>query len=372
LPVEGFDFGTASATITARDLHLAVVDGVKMTVDADLTASWNARLMQETGNIPRVVGDVRLLAFEYTRPFRMEADISSLAERARRTSFELYDPSQDMVDFEVRIHASRPLRIRNNLADMKLSLDSPVLTLSGSNQRVGLRGALRVQSGSRVRLRANEFEVRDGLVRFDDMTRIAPNLDVTAVTEYRRYSGAADTAPAAAGASGVSRAGGQWRIQMHAHGDTDNLRLDLTSEPALSQEDIILLLTLGVTRAELDQMQASSLGETAALEALSTLTGADSVVRESLPVIDDFRFGSAYSSRSGRTEPTVTVGKRVTERVRANVTSGLSDTREVRSNLEWQLTGASSILGSWDNVNNVSNSSLGNLGADVRFRISFE
>ncbi|PKN45860.1 MAG: hypothetical protein CVU63_08305, partial [Deltaproteobacteria bacterium HGW-Deltaproteobacteria-20] len=189
---------------------------------------------------------------------------------------------------------------------------------------------------------------------------------------YRRYSGAADTAPAAAGASGVSRAGGQWRIQMHAHGDTDNLRLDLTSEPALSQEDIILLLTLGVTRAELDQMQASSLGETAALEALSTLTGADSVVRESLPVIDDFRFGSAYSSRSGRTEPTVTVGKRVTERVRANVTSGLSDTREVRSNLEWQLTGASSILGSWDNVNNVSNSSLGNLGADVRFRISFE
>ncbi len=372
LPVEGFDFGTASASITARDLHLAVVDGVKMTVDADLTASWNARLMQDAGNIPRVVGDVRLLAFEYTRPFRMEADLSSLAERARRTTFELYDPSQDVVDFEVRIHAPRPLRIRNNLADMKLSLDSPVLTLAGSNQRVGLRGALRVQPGSRVRLRANEFEVRDGLLRFDDTTRIVPNLDVTAVTEYRRYSGAADTAPAAAGASGVSRAGGQWRIQMHAHGDTDNLRLDLTSEPALSQEDIILLLTLGVTRAELDQMQASSLGETAALEALSTLTGADSVVRESLPVIDDFRFGSAYSSRSGRTEPTVTVGKRVTERVRANVTSGLSDTREVRSNLEWQLTGASSVLGSWDNVNNVSNSSLGNLGADVRFRISFE
>jgi translocation and assembly module TamB len=62
----------------------------------------------------------------------------------------------------------------------------------------------------------------------------------------------------------------------------------------------------------------------------------------------------------------------MTERVRANVTSGLSDTREVRSNLEWQLTGASSLLGSWDNVNNVSNSALGNLGADVRFRISFE
>ncbi len=374
LPIQGLDFGTATAIVKARDLHLPMIDGVDMTVDADLTASWAARLMAETGSIPRVVGDVRLRNFEYTRPFQVEADISSLAERARRTTFELYDPSQDIVDFEVRVHALQPLRIQNNLADMTLTLESSALTLSGSNQRVGLRGALRVEPGSRVRLRANEFEVRDGLIRFDDATRIAPNIDVTAVTEYRRYSGGADATEGAASAAdaGVSRAGGQWRIQMHAHGDADNLRLDLTSEPALSQEDIILLLTLGVTRAELDQMQASSLGETAALEALSTLTGADSAVRDTIPVIDDFRFGSAYSSRSGRTEPTVTVGKRVTERVRANVTSGLSDSREVRSNVEWQLTRTSSLLGSWDNVNNVSNSSLGNLGADVRFRISFE
>ena len=241
------------------------------------------------GNIPRVVGDVRLLSFEYSRPFRMEADLPSLAEKARKTTFELYDPSQDVVDFEVRVHAPRPLWIRNNLADLKLTLDSPVLTLSGSNQRVGLRGDLRVQPGSRVRLRANEFEVRDGLLRFDDATRLAPNLDVTATTEFRRYSSGLEMSGAASGTE-VSRAGGQWRIQLHAHGDTDNLRLDLTSEPALSQEDIVLLLTLGVTRAELEQMQASRLGETAAREGLSTLTGGDTMGRQPLPIIDDFPF----------------------------------------------------------------------------------
>ena len=38
----------------------------------------------------------------------------------------------------------------------------------------------------------------------------------------------------------------------------------------------MLLLTIGMTRAEIDQLQASSLGGTAALEALSSLTGADS------------------------------------------------------------------------------------------------
>ena len=33
-------------------------------------------------------------------------------------------------------------------------------------------------------------------------------------------------------------------------------------------------------------------------------------------MIDEFRFGSAYSSRTGRTEPTVTIGKRLNDRVR--------------------------------------------------------
>lgn len=370
LPIDGFKLGVASASITARDVNLPIVDGVKLAVDADLTGSWNAGATRHADSIVRVGGDVRVQNFEYTRAFGLEADIGSLEKKVSKTVVSVYDPEQDFIDFDVRVHVAKPVRVRNNMADLKLSLDSPVLMLAGSNQRVGLRGALRVQPGGRVRLRANEFEVREGVIRFDDLTQIAPHLDVTAVTDYRRYSGAStmDTS----GDPGVSRTGGQWRIQLHAHGDTENLRLDLTSEPALSQEDIVLLLTFGVTRAELDQMQASSLGESAALEALSALSGTDTIVRESIPVIDDFRFGSAYSSRSGRTEPTVTVGKRITERVRANATTGLSDTGEVRSNVEWELTGKTSILGSWDNVNNVSSSLLGNIGADVRFRITFE
>lgn len=378
LPVRGFDFGTATATIAARNLALPVAEDVNMAVNADLIATWNAQLDAEERPIPRVVGDVSILSFEYARPITVRADINSLTQRVKRTHVDLYDPDDDIVDFEVSVRAHRPLRLRNNLADMMFTIDSGALTVTGTNQRVGMRGGLRVRPGGRLRLRNNEFEVREGLVRFDDPNRIEPMVDVTAVTEYRRYSQAqaatASTATASSGSSssGVSRAGGYWRIQLRAHGDADNLRLDLTSEPALSQEDILLLLTLGVTQAELDQMQASSIGESAAVEALSTLTGADTAVRDNIPVIDDFRFGSSYSSRSGRTEPNVTVGKRVTDRVRANVTSGLSDSREVRSNIEWQLTGQTSVLGSYDNVNNVSNSWVGNLGADIRFRITFE
>jgi hypothetical protein len=74
-----------------------------------------------------------------------------------------------------------------------------------------------------------------------------------------------------------------------------------SSEPALSKDDIFLLLTLGLTRTELDRAQSATAGGSVALEALGRLTGADDAVKENIPVIDEFKLGSAYSSRTGRT-----------------------------------------------------------------------
>jgi hypothetical protein len=51
---------------------------------------------------------------------------------------------------------------------------------------------------------------------------------------------------------------------------------------------------------------------------------------------------------------------------------GASLQREVRSNLEWRLNSRLSVEGSHDNVNDISSSALGNLGADIRWRLEFE
>jgi translocation and assembly module TamB len=146
----------------------------------------------------------------------------------------------------------------------------------------------------------------------------------------------------------------------------------MTSEPALSQEDIVLLLMVGMTRAELDQLQASGIGESVALNVLGAATGADRAVKQALPIVDDFRFGSAYSTVTGKTEPQLTVGKRLTNDLRASVTAGLSEDRELRSDIEWRLNNKLSVQGSYDNINDVSSSTLGNLGVDLRWRFEFE
>ncbi len=376
-PLRGFELGAVRMLVKARELGLPLQDGIKATVDADLVADWRPpRDAQADQPLPRVTGDITLRTFEYTRPVTMTADISSLAARGRRTTFESYDPDDDFVEFEVKLRSNRNLRLSNNLIEAELELERDGLLLGGTNQRFGLRGTVKIKPGGRIRMRQSEFEIRQGHVRFDDHTRIAPQVDVTAVTDYRRYteSSAAETGAQAepTTSSSTNVTGGRWHITMHAYGDADKLRIDLTSEPALAQDDIFLLLTVGLTRAELDQAQSASVGESVALEALGTLTGADRAVKSAVPLIDDVRFGSAYSSRTGRTEPTVTIGKRLAERIRANVTSGLADSREVRSNVEWRLSPRVSVEGSYDNVNDISSSSLGNLGADVRWRLEFE
>jgi translocation and assembly module TamB len=375
-PLRGFELGAVRLEFAARNLSLPLGEDIRTTADADLLATWKPSPSGER-SLPRLTGNVLFRSFEYRRPVTMTAELQALGHRGKRTRVETYDPSEDFVELDMTLRSARPLQIRNDLIEADLVLANEGLVLAGTNGKFGARGTVEVKRGGRITLRRNVFEITQGTVRFEDSTRISPKVDVSAVSEYRRYtdstpSGAGTSTSAPSGTASSSVAGGRWTIRMHAHGDADDLKIDLKSDPALAQDDIFLLITVGLTRAELDQAKSASVGQSVALEALGTLSGADRAVTQAVPVIDEFRFGSSYSSKTGRTEPTVTVGKRLTERVRANVTTGLAESREVRSNIEWRLNNRVSVETSYDNVNDISSSALGNLGADVRWRLEFE
>lgn len=381
MPLKGGQLGVGQATVTGRQLFVAPVDGVRATIDTDLEVTMNPNAPSPQGRLPFVSGDVTITQFEYTRPVTL--DLTGFKGGAKRTIIEAYDPSQDSIAFGVDVRSRTPLHIRNNLVDAKLAIEQRGLHVSGTNQRLGLRGELATMPGGRFRVFANDFEVQKGSIRFEDPTKIAPHVDITGVTEYRRYSntvtsagGATNTTGGASATTGNissgGRGGGLWRITLHAYGDTEDLRVDMTSDPALSREDIFFLLTIGLTRAEVDQVRAGSVYASAAFEAIGTVSGADRAVKTAIPVIDDFRFGSAYSPRTGRTEPQVTLGRRLTDNVRANVSTGLTEDRQLRSNVEWRLSRPLSVQTSYDNISTVSSGSVGNFGLDFRWRIEFD
>lgn len=368
VPLIGLGFGTATANVTARNIKVPIGDGIDLTANADLVATYKPdSSVPSYQNLPNVQGTVQIASFAYTRPIALSLNLNDLQKSIRRTEVETYDPTQDFVSFDVNVVSPKPLRVQNDLVEMRLELQDPGIELSGTNQKFGARGNLRLLPDSKIRLRNHEFDVREGYVHFEDPAKVKADVDVRAVTELRRYASADQTTGTDATSTTTS---GLWDIAIRAHGPSDDLKLDLTSDPPLDQEDIVLLLTVGMTRAEIDRGLASSLGQTVGLEALSALTGADKAVTSVVPIIDYFHFGSSYSSRTGRTEPNVTVGKRLTDDVRASVTTGLTE-REVGATVEWRLKRGVSVQTSYDNASNV-NASIGNFGADLRWRLEFE
>ena len=382
IPIRGFEVGALDSQITVRGVHVDQADGVKAMCDADLHATYDPKTRAgASGAIPRLTGDVTIDSLAYTRPITMSANLPSFGTRAKRTEVNAYDPALDALALDLRVRSAAPIVIKNNLVEVQLGIDSGTLEVTGTNQRIGLRGALAGAPGrapalpdERVRGAASAHPLRRPDAhraerRHHGRHRVPP------LHRHERGGGGRGGARAAGRPrrrSGRPAAASLWRITLHAYGDADDLRVDMTSEPALSQEDIVLLLTVGMTRAELDQLQASSIGASIALNALGAASGADRAVKQAIPIIDDFRFGSAYSTVTGKTEPQLTVGKRLTNDLRASVTAGLSEDRELRSNIEWRLNNRLSVQGSYDNINDVSSSALGNLGVDLRWRLEFE
>ncbi|MFM2420829.1 MAG: hypothetical protein RL385_5552, partial [Pseudomonadota bacterium] len=166
--------------------------------------------------------------------------------------------------------------------------------------------------------------------------------------------------------------GARWQISLRARGDTDNLKIETSSTPALAQEDIALLLTVGLTRAEAERLGTSNLTQAAALEALASVTGVDREVKRALPVIDDFAVTSAYSARTNRTEPQVVVGKRLSDRVRATATTGLTADSNFKTGVQWRLNDQTAVEAGYDNVQTTTSSQFGNVGLDLRWRLEFD
>lgn len=338
--------------ITGRDLAFAPDDGVEVGLSTDARLVWS-----QGERLPLLTGTVRLDRVSYERPINLSPTLGELY-RSRRREIDQYDPAADQVAVDLRFENGAPIRIANNLAEAEIDIDDTErpFRVVGTDQRYGVLGRLVVRRGI-LRLRNTDFEVRRGVIVLEDEMRVDPQFDIRAETEFRRSG---------------ELTGPDWRIMLRAHGTFDAFQLDATSEPELSQEDVMLLLTVGMTRSEAEQLQAGDVTSTAALEALAAVTGVDREVRRAVPVIDDFSITSVYSPRTNRTEPRVNIGKRITERVRVTASTGLaSEEREVETGLEVSLGRHTSLRASYDNVNN-ENSSFGNVGVDIRWRLEFE
>lgn len=352
LSFAGTRFERLDVPIVVRGLSISPMEGADVGLDVDATLRWAAG-----EDLPMVQGDVDITRARYSRPIPLSADLAGRLQGGGQSAPSApYDPANDLVRLDLTVHTPSPMRMVNNLGDVEFSLEeSPPFRVQGTQQRPGVTGTMTVGRGL-VRLYENEFEVRRGRVAFDSPDRISASFDVEAQTEVRRTGDSSRS---------------QWRVRARVAGTPDQFAIDLSSEPLLSREDIVLLLLFRMTRAELDRLGGLNTGQTLAIEVLSLTLGLDRVVRSAIPVIDDFRVGSAYNPRTNRTEPQVSVGRQLLEWLRVGGAFTLSEQPQARATGDFRLGDQLGVQVLLESANNQLGTQSANVGADLRWRMEF-
>jgi hypothetical protein len=181
-------------------------------------------------------------------------------------------PEQLPVDLSIRITGDRGIWFRTGYANVELSTSLDLTTVNGF---LSLGGDVRAVRGS-VFLLGREFQITEGEVRILESAPPEIELHIKADARIR---------------STVS--GGTYIITVTVYGDPEDPEIGLSGmgpAGAISEQDMVALLTAGMTYGELQQFDSSALGSVAGTYLGQWLAGSirDDVGLDALQFTPDF------------------------------------------------------------------------------------
>jgi hypothetical protein len=249
---------------------------------------------------------------------------------------EAYDPSAEVMDFDLLFKADEPIRVKNDEADLEVLGE---VRLTGTNERFGMLGAVSVVRGGRVVFLGREYAMESGVVEFRDRYRFKTRYDLV-----------------------LSARACDARISLNLVGSFDEVQTVYTSYPEMDQRDIVSCLVRGVKVSDLDQDLASFAGS-----ALLKLSGVDREVKKVLP-IDQLDVTTEYSSLSRQYEPRVMMAKDLSildRPTRLEYSTSLLRSNDQRAALRMRLTPRLSLQFGWTSSEDVP---YGDWGLDLKRR----
>jgi translocation and assembly module TamB len=325
----------------------AAVDEVSVHIPEWLPSIVSGRLQAAgTWDAMLLSGKLHVLQARYTD--RVDLEKRVLEVPRKKPPPRPFDKAGEWLAFDIALVVDGDARIENDLVRGALSGD---LTLTGTLASVGLIGTLTMTEGSRGTFRGNEFVLTHAVVDFADRRNVRMSLDVHGDAQVRDY-----------------------QVFMHLFGPYEEPTLQLTSQPALSQQDIVTLLSLGyTTRDTAAAAGVTGLATAAAAQALFSASGLDDQVKRFVPrgrLLRDFsvRITSAYSEGAGQVEPRAEFESKVLdERFRLRYQAPLAGSRGQRAQAEMRLSPHTSLQYQWDN-DSPDVASGGDHGLDLKLR----
>jgi len=303
--LSGFGLGSYRMDLAIRDAAVRFPEGFRGVYRGALSLEGGASEATVRGRLELVEG-VYAKEFEWGRLLARQNEAG-----LGRAGWTL--PVQ--VRFDVELSAPGNVWIRNSAAQIECRLD---LALGGRFDRPELRGRIWLYEGGSVRFRDVEYRVVSGTVDFTEVGRIEPYLDLRAQTRVSPYD-----------------------VFLRIEGTAERFRYELTSDPPLSQPDIIALLLTG------SPLQPQGRAGSAARPELFTgdlaanyFAGAlsDRFTRQLRRVLGLERLEVNSLLVEGSADPTtrITLAKTVNEDVRLIYSADLGTTERRLYRVDWQ------------------------------------
>ncbi|MGE5246903.1 MAG: translocation/assembly module TamB domain-containing protein, partial [Verrucomicrobiota bacterium] len=254
------------------------------------------------------------------------------------------EKSEFRVRLDIDVTADRTIRIRNNLADATASGDFKV---QGDSGKVIILGSFDVDEGY-VEFYGNRYDLKRVTVDFQDPRRNNPRLDARAETKKSGYT-----------------------ITVMVSGTLDKPQVDFSSDPPLSQTDIVSLLSFGVTTQTLATpgRPASGAGTAAgAAIAIGTIGGVDETIRGGLG-LDKFSIETGFSQTTQTFEPRFVMRKSFEDRVSVSVSTSIGTSAETSAEGEVRLLEHMYLQGGWLST---TTDTQGQVSGDLKWRYRFQ
>ena len=287
-----------------------------------------------------VTGDIEVQSARYTKTLRPEKALVDFGKRLSDVSAR-----REKSDFRVRLDinaiADGTIRIRNNLAD---AIAKGEFRIVGDTSRVIVLGSFDVVEGT-VEFRGNKYEVKRATVDFQDPRRNNPRLDVRAETRK-----------------------GNVTVTVAVTGTLEKYEVDLFSDPPLGKNDIVALLSLGVTTQALAGQEGAVGSAAAASIALGPYKGGVEERIRGVVGLDRFAIEPGYSSTTKTFEPKFIVGKSFGDRASVSMATSVGTSADGTATAEFKLRENIFLQGSWQSATTTQE---GDLGADLKFRYRY-
>lgn len=284
-------------------------------------------------------GEVEVQSARYVKTLRPEKAVIDFRRRLEDVTARKEEGFRVRLDIDVI--ADGTVRIKNNLADAVVKGEFKVV---GDTNRVIILGSFDVLEGT-VEYQGNRYEIKRATVEFQDPRRNNPRLDCRAETTK-----------------------GNITVIVSVTGPLDKYELDLSSDPPLSKNDIVSLLSLGVTSKALAGSEGTVSAAAASSIVLGPYKGSVEEGIRGIAGLDKFAIEPSFSASSQTFEPRFIVGKSFGEKFSVSVSTSVGTTAESNAIAEYKLLENVFLQGDWESATTTRE---GDLGADIKFRYRY-